>query len=112
MVEIFQEFSKLAVDFLSISGDNKSTKEQMFDFQKGVVKMTRLEKLECKIDEMENKGFGCMFADLDSKRQVPYELFSEELEQVTALYFVKMTDSIFENGIDSLNGVSYIKISL
>lgn len=112
MVEIFQEFSKLAVDFLSISGDNKGIKEQVFDFQKGVVKMTRLEKLECKIDEMENKGFGCMFADLDSKRQVPYELFSEELEQVTALYFVKMTDSIFENGIDSLNGVSYIKISL
>lgn len=73
--------------------------------------MTRLEKLECKIEDMENKGFGCMFADLNSKRQVPYELFSVEmLEQVTALYFVKMTDNIFENGLDSLNGVSYIKI--
>lgn len=75
--------------------------------------MTRLEKLECKIEDMENKGFGCMFADLGSKRQVPYELFTEEmLEQVTALYFAKMTDSIFENGVDILNGVSYIKISL
>lgn len=73
--------------------------------------MTRLEMLECKIDEMESNDFGCMFADLGSKIQVPYELFTEKiLEQVTALYFVKMTDNIFENGLDSLNGVSYIKV--
>lgn len=73
--------------------------------------MTRLEKLECQIEKMESKGYGCMFANLCSEKLFPYELFTEEmLEQVTALYFVKMTDNIFENGLDSLNGVSYIKI--
>lgn len=73
--------------------------------------MTKLEKLENTIEEMEDKDYGCVFADLNSGELFPYELFTDEMmEQVTALYFVKMTDSIFENGLDSLNGVSYIKI--
>lgn len=73
--------------------------------------MTKAQLLGNKIEEMENTGYGCMFADLDTAKQFPYEMFTEEmLERVTALYFVKMTDNIFENGLDSLNGVSYIKV--
>lgn len=52
-----------------------------------------------------------MFADLGTKKMFPYEMFTEKmLERVTALYFVMMTDDIFENGLDSLDGVSYIKV--
>lgn len=73
--------------------------------------MTKCELLESKIEEMENKGYGCMFADLGSETQFPYEMFSQEmLERITALYFVQMTDNIFEKGLYSLDGVSYIKI--
>lgn len=72
--------------------------------------MSRIELLECKIEEMENKGYGCMFADLGSEKLFPYEMFTDKmLERVTALYFVMMTDDIFENGLDNLDGVSYIK---
>ncbi len=73
--------------------------------------MTRYELLESKIEEMENKGFGCMFADLGSEKQFPYEMFTDKmLEKVTALYFVQMTDNIFENGLDSLDGVPFVKV--
>ena len=73
--------------------------------------MTRCELLESKIEDMENKGYGCMFVDLCSEKLVPYEMFTDEmLENATALYFVQMTDRIFENGLDSLDGVNYIKI--
>ena len=71
------------------------------------------EWLDSQIEEMENKGYGCVFADLVSGKQVPYEMFTEEMLQcVTALYFVKMTDNIFENGLESLDGISYIKIKI
>ena len=51
-----------------------------------------------------------MFADFGTEKLCPYEMFtSEMMERVTALYFVQMTDEIFENGLDSLDGVSYIK---
>lgn len=51
-----------------------------------------------------------MFADFGTEKLFPYEMFtSEMMERVTALYFVQMTDEIFENGLDSLDGVSYIK---
>ena len=73
--------------------------------------MSRIELLESKIEDMENKGYGCMFADFDTEKLCPYEMFtSEMMERVAALYFVQMTDEIFENGLDSLNGVSYIKL--
>ncbi len=73
--------------------------------------MSRVELLECKIEDMENKGYGCMFADFDREKMFPYEMFTEKmLERVTALYFVMMTDDIFENGLNSLDGVSYIKV--
>ena len=72
--------------------------------------MSKVELLECKIEDMENKGYGCIFADFDSEKLFPYEMFTDKmLERVTALYFVQMTDEIFENGLDSLDGVSYIK---
>lgn len=52
-----------------------------------------------------------MFADFGTEKMFPYEMFTEKmLERVTALYFVMMTDDIFENGLDSLDGVSYIKV--
>ena len=52
-----------------------------------------------------------MFADFGREKMFPYEMFTEKmLERVTALYFVMMTDDIFENGLNSLDGVSYIKI--
>lgn len=73
--------------------------------------MTRYELLESKIEEMENKGFGCMFADLGPEKQFPYEMFTDKmLDKVTALYFVLMTDNIFENGLDSLDGITYIQV--
>lgn len=73
--------------------------------------MTRYELLESKIEEMENQCYGCVFADLGTTKLVPYEMFTETmLEQVSALYFVEMTDSIFKNGLDSLDGITYIKI--
>lgn len=73
--------------------------------------MSRVELLERKIENMENKGYGCMFADFGTEKMFPYEMFTEKmLERVTALYFVMMTDEIFENGLDSLDGVSYIKV--
>ena len=72
--------------------------------------MSRVELLERKIEDMENKGYGCMFADFGTEKPFPYEMFtSEMMERVTALYFVQMTDEIFENGLNSLDGVSYIK---
>ena len=59
---------------------------------------------------MENKGYGCMFTDFGTEQRYPSEMFTSEMkERVTALYFVQMTDEIFENGLDSLDGVSYIK---
>ena len=73
--------------------------------------MSRVELLERKIEDMENKGYGCMFADFDREKMFPYEMFTEKmLERVAALYFVMMTDDIFENGLNSLDGVSYIKV--
>lgn len=73
--------------------------------------MSRVELLERKIEDMENKGYGCMFADFGREKLFPYEMFTEKmLERVTALYFVMMTDDIFENGLNSLDGVSYIKV--
>lgn len=73
--------------------------------------MARYELLESKIEEMENKGYGCMFADIDSEKQFPYEMFTDEMmERVTVLYFVQMTDDIFENGLDSLDGVPFVKV--
>lgn len=73
--------------------------------------MSRVELLENKIADMENKGYGCMFADFTTEKMFPYEMFTDKmLERVTALYFVMMTDDIFENGLDSLDGVSYIKV--
>lgn len=73
--------------------------------------MSRIELLENKITDMENKGYGCMFADFATEKMFPYEMFTDKmLERVTALYFVMMTDDIFENGLDSLDGVSYIKV--
>lgn len=73
--------------------------------------MSRVELLERKIEDMENMGYGCMFADFGREKMFPYEMFTEKmLERVTALYFVMMTDDIFENGLNSLDGVSYIKV--
>lgn len=73
--------------------------------------MSRCEWLDNKIEEMENQYFGCVFADLGEIKLVPFEMFTETMmEQITALYFVEMTDSIFENGLDSLDGITYIKI--
>lgn len=73
--------------------------------------MTRSELLEGRIEEMENRGYGCMFADFDSEKQFPYEMFTGEMmERVTALYFVQMTDDFFENGLDSLDGVPFVKV--
>ncbi|MST82498.1 hypothetical protein [Bilifractor porci] len=72
--------------------------------------MARYEEVESMIEEMENKGYGCMFADLGSEKQVPYEMFSEKMtESVTALYFVTMTDDIFKNGLESLDGIEYVR---
>lgn len=72
--------------------------------------MSRMELPESKIEDMEKKGYGCMFADFGTEKLFPYEMFtSEMMERVTALYFVQITDEIFENGLDSLDGVSYIK---
>lgn len=72
--------------------------------------LSRAELLENKIEDMEKKGYGCMFADFGTEKLFPYEMFtSEMMESITALYFVQMTDEIFENGLDSLDGVSYIK---
>ena len=73
--------------------------------------MSRCELLENKIEEMENQYYGCMFADLSTTKLVPYEMFTQAMmEQVLAQYFVEMTDSIFENGLDSLDGITYIKV--
>lgn len=75
--------------------------------------MSRIELLDNKIEEMENQSYGCVFADLGETRLVPYEMFTQTMmEQITALYFVEMTDSIFENGLDSLNGIEYIKFEV
>lgn len=75
--------------------------------------MSRIEWLDNKIEEMENQSYGCVFADLGTTKIVPYELFTQTMmEQITALYFVKMTDSIFENGLDSLDGITYIKFEI
>lgn len=72
--------------------------------------MSRIELLENKIEDMEKKGYGCMFVGFGTEKLFSYEMFtSEMMERVTALYFVQMTDEIFENGLDSLDGISYIK---
>ena len=73
--------------------------------------MSRVELLERKIEDMENKGYGCMFADFGREKMFPYEMFTENmLERVKALFFVMMSDDIFKNGLNSLDGVSYIKV--
>lgn len=75
--------------------------------------MSRIELLDNKIEEMENQSYGCVFADLGEAKLIPFEMFTETMmEQITALYFVEMTDSIFENGLDSLDGIEYIKFEV
>lgn len=75
--------------------------------------MSRIELLDNKIEEMENQCYGCVFADLGETKLVPFEMFTQTMmEQITALYFVEMTDSIFENGVDSLDGIAYIKFEV
>ena len=38
--------------------------------------MSRVELLERKIEDMENKGYGCMFADFGREKMFPYEMFT------------------------------------
>lgn len=104
----------MAVDFLRLIGDSiRKNRTYILISKKGVHSMKRNKWLESQIEDMENKGYGCVFADLISGRQVPYEMFTDEMLQcVTALYFVEITDSIFENGLESLDGISYIKIEI
>ena len=54
-----------------------------------------------------------MFVDIANARMVPYDVFTEkEMEEITALYAVEMTQEIFENGLSSLDGVDYLRVEV
>ena len=65
------------------------------------------------IDMLERRDYGIMFVDMIDANMVPYDMFTEEeLRKITALYIVRMTQEIFDNGLDSLDGVDYLKVEV
>lgn len=54
--------------------------------------------LERKIEDMENKGYGCKFADFGTEKLFPYEMItSEMMERVTVLQSSKVGGNTNEN---------------
>ena len=70
-------------------------------------------KIQEIIDTYENNNYGVVFVDTIDEKMVPYDMFTEEqMKKITALYLVKMTQEIFENGLESLDGVEYTRLEV